>query len=81
MNILGIPASVVSGKAYYDGGGSPHSWNEVRCDGVLYCIDCCWDDPTLVDYTGNRVYDPNYLTYEYFMLSPEQMAVSHHKTS
>lgn len=58
-----IPATVVSGK---DMQGNAHMWNAVRLDKELYHLDATWDDSNAV------------VTYSYFNLNTEELAMSHH---
>jgi hypothetical protein len=63
LNKVGIECLLVSGKA--DGGD--HAWNIVKIDNEYYHLDTTWDDPV----------GKEQLTYHYFNLSDEMIAVNH----
>lgn len=55
-----------------EGNGTPHAWNQVRIDNEWYELDVTWDDPLLdgEDRPGN-------VSYNYFLITSEQMAEDH----
>lgn len=61
MDLLGIPASVVSGR----GGGTKHAWNKVKLDDGWYYLDLTWDD----------VKDS--IRHKYFLVSLEAIRKNH----
>jgi len=59
---LGVECVTVWGTA-----GGDHAWNYVRLDGSWYAVDVTWDDPTVVDTSGNIIAGyPG--TSEYFLV-------------
>lgn len=60
---VGIECIVVSGK----GDGGDHAWNIVKIGGEYYHVDVTWDDPMGKDR----------LSYNYFNLNDEMIAVNH----
>lgn len=44
MDLLGIECITVDGTG--NASGNPHSWNMVCLDGLWYCVDVTWDDPS-----------------------------------
>jgi transglutaminase/protease-like cytokinesis protein 3 len=74
FNILsqmaGIPSIVISGEAINTKFSGPHAWNMVKVNNEVRYVDVTWDDP--VPDGG-----PNYVRYDYFLLTEEQMAKDH----
>ena len=51
-DLVGIPCMNIIGDAFDEAGGTPepHMWNYVMLeDGLWYCLDVTWDDPTSSD--------------------------------
>lgn len=49
---VGLESHMVTGT----GNGAPHSWNQVRVDGVWYNLDVTWDDPAGEGASPDHVY-------------------------
>ncbi len=55
--------------------GSSHKWNYVKCeDGHWHVIDSLWDDPVDIG-------EPNYVSYDYFLVSDEEILKVHDSKS
>ena len=52
LNKLGIPCVLVCGLQT-SGEAEAHMWNEVRIGGNWYVVDATWDDPIVLDASGN----------------------------
>lgn len=46
LELLGIPCIYVIGDATNEEGTDLHAWNIVSCDGIYYCVDTTWADPS-----------------------------------
>lgn len=68
MNKLDIPCGRINGKRSTEAGA--HQWNYVCLDGEYYFIDLTWDDPVRDDGSDSR-------TYEYFLISEDDLAYTH----
>lgn len=64
MDKLKIPCKTVSGKA----GKVNHSWNMVKIGKDWYWVDVTWDNP---------VPDKGRISYEYFLISDEELSKTH----
>lgn len=62
----GLEARIMTGKSR----DQNHAWNLIRINGEWYQIDLTWDDPTGVD-------DLNYVRYDYYNLTDEQLKKDH----
>lgn len=67
---LGIECGRVNGLRNSESGA--HQWNYAALDGEYYYVDVTWDDPIKPDGTQTR-------TYEYFLISEEDLAYTHVK--
>lgn len=55
-----------------------HAWNMVNVDGAYYLVDATWDD---VDKTAEEAWSGTHvLSYRFFLLSTEEMALTHTAT-
>ncbi|WPX08140.1 transglutaminase domain-containing protein [Anaerocellum danielii] len=74
FNILaqmaGIPSIIISGEATNTMSSGPHAWNMIKVNNEVRYVDVTWDDP--VPDGG-----PNYVRYDYFLLTEEQIAKDH----
>ena len=68
MQKLGIACGRVNGKRSTEEGA--HQWNYVCLDGEYYFIDLTWDDPIRDDGVPAR-------TYEYFLITDDDLARTH----
>ena len=68
MQKLGIECGKVNGKRASESGS--HQWNYVGVDGEYYFMDLTWDDP--IKDSGE-----NTKTYEYFLISYDDMKNTH----
>lgn len=68
MHKLGIACGIVNGRRATESGA--HQWNYVCLDGEYYYIDLTWDDPIRDDGQAVR-------TYEYFLISEDDLARTH----
>ena len=68
MNKLGIACGRVNGKRATETGA--HQWNYLCLDGEYYFMDLTWDDPIRDDGTDTR-------TYEYFLISDDDLSRTH----
>jgi hypothetical protein len=71
LNRLGIPCTTVNGYA-----GESHSWNLVNADGDYYYLDPTWGDPQKAK-PGRSGASESRISYEYFMITDEELAFSH----
>ena len=54
----GVPCINVSGTSYSNNGSGPHMWNYIMMDdGLWYCMDVTWDDPTVIGGGEMLLYD------------------------
>lgn len=56
--------------------GEPHIWNMVKVDGNWYNIDTTYDDPTITFNEGDVENIGDFIIYDYFLKSDEQMLES-----
>ena len=56
--------------------GEAHIWNMVKIDGNWFNIDTTWDDPTITFQDGYVENIEDFVSYEYFLKSDEQMKAS-----
>ncbi len=68
MHRLGIECGKVNGTRASESGS--HQWNYVCVDGEYYFIDLTWDDPIKDDGENTK-------TYEYFLISYDDMKNTH----
>ena len=68
---LGIICAIVSGEA----NNTAHAWNIVRLDGEYYYIDTTWGNAT---YSGESGISSNYINYNYFAVTTEEIEATHH---
>lgn len=74
----GIECMPVVGNCFSETGESePHMWNLVKIDEKWYHIDLTWDDP-VIKTEDNSLDD--YICYEYFVLSDEEILKDHEMT-
>lgn len=69
LSRLGIPCTYVTGTAR----GGAHGWNLVLADGDWYYLDPTWGDPLFSD--GEK--DPDYVSYNYFCVTGEELFQTH----
>lgn len=53
---------------------SLHAWNLINLYGNYYYIDSTWGDPTFSNMANK---DPNYISYDYFCITTEELKLSH----
>ncbi len=70
MQELGIESGRVNGTRISEEG--PHQWNYVCLDGDYYYVDATWDDPIKSDGASAK-------TYDYFLISENDLAYTHRK--
>lgn len=70
LHRLDIPCARISGTAR----GGPHAWNLVFVEGEYYYLDATWGDPV---FTGEDASDPDYVDYNYFCVTTEQLTRTH----
>lgn len=56
--------------------GEPHIWNMVKVDGNWYNIDTTWDDPAVGFSDGYVVNMDDFVIYDYFLKSDEEIEKS-----
>lgn len=71
MHRLGIECGCVNGMR--SGDVNAHQWNFVCLDDEYYYVDVTWDDPIKSDGTQTR-------TYEYFLLTEDDLSYTHTKS-
>jgi transglutaminase/protease-like cytokinesis protein 3 len=71
MNSLDIDCEIETGYA----DGISHAWNVVCLEGEWYQVDCTYDDP--IDVSGRNEAGNNFLRYDYFLITNEQMYLDH----
>lgn len=69
LNRLGIPCTYVTGTVR----GSGHGWNLVWAEGAWYYLDPTWGDPLFAD--GEQ--DPDYVSYNYFCVTTDELFRTH----
>lgn len=69
MQRCGIPCILPTGASY---AGELHMWNAVQLDGVWYQVDPTWNDPTV-----EGIARTDYITYQYYNVTTEEMQLSH----
>lgn len=69
LNRLGIPCTYVTGTAR----GGAHGWNLVLADGDWYYLDPTWGDPL---FSGGEK-EPDYVSYNYFCVTSEELFQTH----
>jgi transglutaminase/protease-like cytokinesis protein 3 len=70
LDIAGFRNEFITGKANGLGGWLGHAWNAVKVDGKWYYLDTTWNDPVTKDR-------PNYVRYDYFLISKEKLSKDH----
>jgi len=65
-----IQCTIVTGQTKR----SRHAWNLVNLYGNYYYIDTTWGDPTFSNVSNK---DPNYISYDYFCITTEELKLSH----
>jgi len=68
---LDIPCSIVTGN---DNTGEPHVWNLVQAEGEYYLVDATWGDAS---YIGDNVDGFPDISYDYFMVTSEELLKTH----
>lgn len=68
-NSVGIECIIVTGY----GDDIPHMWNMLKYNGNWYHMDLTWDDP--VDNKG--IFDSDYVQYDYFNVTTDQILQNH----
>ena len=58
------------------GGGGPHAWNIVKCDGQYYYVDTTWGDPGYRELQGEDV-TKDFIAYEYLCCSGQMLNQTH----
>ena len=69
LNQLGIPCTYVTGTVR----GAGHGWNLVWAEGAWYYLDPTWGDPLFSD--GEQ--DPDYVSYNYFCVTTDELFRTH----
>ncbi|MDR1914483.1 MAG: hypothetical protein LBQ68_08400 [Clostridiales bacterium] len=69
MDALGIECDIVYGEVKTNNGNQKHAWNRVKIDGGYYLVDVTWDEPE----SGF----PEYISYDYFNVTDDQMNRDH----
>ena len=73
LTAVGIEAHTITGDAINAAGQrESHAWTMVVIDGKCLFTDVTWDDPFI-----NGQQDPNYISYEFFNITLEQMNKDH----
>ena len=73
LTAVGIEAHTITGDAINAAGQrESHAWTMVVIDGKCLFTDVTWDDPFI-----NGKQDPNYISYEFFNITLEQMNKDH----
>jgi hypothetical protein len=67
MDALGIECEIVYGEA--GSKSQKHAWNRVKLDDEYYLVDLTWNEP--------EPSFPEYISYDYFNLTDEQMNKDH----
>lgn len=76
---MGIECYYIEGYTKSSPPGVGHAWNMVHIDGKYHLVDTTWDD---VDMTSEERWVGTALTsYRYFLLSTEELALTHISTS
>lgn len=69
LDCMGVEAIYVTGTA-----GESHAWNIVNCDGLYYCVDTTWGDPTYLEGRGVNI---DTTAYEYLCCTSEMLSRTH----
>lgn len=74
LNRMGIACVTVSGLAQ----GEPHAWNLVWADGEPYWMDVTWGDPQFTESGDGAVRpDPDYISYDYLLVTSAELGKTH----
>lgn len=68
LKIAKLDAHIVCGDATDENGTSPHAWNVVKIDGAWHLLDVTYD---------NTLSDPDFIRYDYFNVSAQELSQSH----
>lgn len=69
-NLMDIPCVTINGYAV---GQGAHSWNLILADGEYYYLDATWGDPEM----DGPDMDFDNIKYDYFLLTGEEISVTH----
>lgn len=69
-NKHGLFCTVVTGKTKRE----RHAWNLVNINGDHYYVDATWGDPV---FSNTSYKNPNYISYNYFCITTEELKASH----
>lgn len=69
LTYAGVENKTLVGKSKEEN----HIWNLVKLDGRWYHVDFTWNDPVFIN--GNK--EKNYVDYNYFLLTDEEMKPTH----
>ncbi len=70
LNSLGIPASIIIGKANYES----HAWNLVLLDGAYYYMDVTWGNSHYLDQDDSEA---KHVNYGYLNVTSEELSETH----
>ncbi len=74
MERLGVKCVLVDGVTINNIDNEGHQWNIVNIDGKNYHIDVTWDD---INIYGGGETESGFVSYQYFMLSDEEIRRDH----
>ncbi len=74
LDRLGVVCVYVEGRTNLSVAGEGHAWNIVGIDGANYHFDATWDDRDAEH--ADKSYG-NIVSYNYFLISDEDMAIDH----
>lgn len=70
----GLDSRIVTGRSLKN--GEDHMWNMVKVDGDYYHIDTTWDDP-VIDFSLGEIENlEDFIIYDYFLKSDEEIKKS-----
>lgn len=70
----GLESTIVTGNSLQN--GEDHMWNMVKVDGNYYHIDTTWDDPIIDFNSGEVVNLEDFVIYDYFLKSDQEIQKS-----
>ena len=68
---MDIPSTYIIGEIPQKGS---HGWNMVLLDGDYYFVDATWGDPIFENPEDS---DPNHVSYEYFLITTDELLKTH----